>query len=112
MRREMLRYRAHRMLSTDHPRLKAAELVRPMLAKRLFARDLLLIDARDRRDATAAATGDVLHVSNAGRSIPERLAQNGDLEPEIALVHGERRPGTGDQIVLADHITSALYQKP
>jgi len=84
----------------------------PLTALRDRLEGRAAVRAAMRAEAAVAATGDVLHISNAGPSIPEHLAQNGDLEPEIALVHCERRPGTGDQIILADHLTSALYQKP
>jgi len=67
--------------------------------------------ARHRCDKGVTAAGDVGDEAVAAPSVAERLAQRGDLKPQIALVDKGVRPGAGDQFILVYGVARAFNER-
>jgi hypothetical protein len=64
----------------------------------------------DRCDEAVAAARSVGHVANTGLALAQGLAQTGDVHTQAALVDGDIRPYTRDQLFLADDLSGVLHQ--
>jgi hypothetical protein len=65
-------------------------------------------DAIDRCDETITPTGNVGYIPGAIRDIAQNLAQTGDVDAEVALLHREIRPGALHQVAVADDVSRTL----
>src|SRR5580693_6222080 len=64
-----------------------------------------------RRDKAIASAGDSHDVASALASIAQRLAEVGDMDAEISLLHRHIRPNARDQFPLSDDFSSPLNQR-
>src|SRR5580704_11977352 len=64
-----------------------------------------------RRDKAVASAGDSHDVTSILAPVPQRLAEVGNVDAEISLLHRHIRPNAGDQLLLSDDFSSPLNQR-
>src|SRR5580704_17927336 len=64
-----------------------------------------------RRDKAIASAGNSHDVTSVLAPVPQRLAEVGDMDAEISLLHRHIRPNARDQFPLSDDFSSPLNQR-
>ena len=98
--------RDHRFAVDQHRRSRggpAAEIAAAAAVLAIFTSD-------DRADEAIASSLDVCDVSIAELTVPERLADGGDMDAQTYLLYGNARPDVIDEFFLWDDFAGALRQ--
>ena len=64
-----------------------------------------------RRDKAIASAGNSHDVTSVLAPVPQRLAEVGDMDAEINLLHRHIRPNAGDQLLLSDDLSGPVNQR-